>query len=91
MLSLKTIALTTFTLASVGFLASPYASTIASQASGETAMPTVTNAATAKEVIPIGFGSDTNETKSLPGVVQTNCVILIPNWYHRSQSPVQKR
>ncbi len=50
MLSLKTIALTTFTLASVGFLASPYASTIASQASGETAMPTVTNAATANEV-----------------------------------------
>ena len=39
MLSLKTIALTTLTLASVSFLAKPHLITIASQASGETARP----------------------------------------------------
>jgi hypothetical protein len=50
MLSLKTIALTTLTLASVSFLAKPHLITIASQASGETARPNLTQAESANQV-----------------------------------------
>ena len=68
MLSLKTIALTTLTLASVGFLTSPHLISLASQASGETARPTLSKETTVNEVSvrKVQFNSgDTNVVGNL--------------------------